>query len=222
MSLKNWILYTLLMLSIALNAGCGGETVVTKVTPTEYPGTRPNSGVIFSLPRTVVTVEVPLTKVASSPGIFARWTPFFYPELSSDAFVIEQKTVFKVGMAKFDTRGQTDPENVYIAHIKAKQFETKTLLLEFNEDGIIARTDASSKDDTIDVVTSGIKTAAAIVAPLIGGVGSLPSTLGNSSLLDRVSSGTKSMRNEEENRETTPEPSECEKKMATARAARER
>jgi hypothetical protein len=225
MSLKNRILYAVITLSISLNTGCGGETVVTKIVPTEYPGTQPNHGVIFSLPQTVVSAEVPLTRVASDPGIFASWTPFFYPELTPDDFITEQKSVFKVGLAKFDTRGQTDPDNVYIAHFKAKQFETKTLLLEFNEDGIIARTDASSKDDTIDVVTSGIKIGASIVAPLIGGIGAVPSTVGtNLNDLDvrLLSNRVQLMRDQLDQSETTLEKSDCEQKLIAAREARER
>ena len=164
MSRPKLTFYALMLVAIALTASCGGETVVTKVKLDAPAGSQPNEGVLFSLPETVVMAEVPLTKVASSPGKFSNWTPFFFPELTTDEFTTEEKTVFKVGLATFSTRGQTDPKNVYIAHIKAKQFETKTLLLEFNEDGIVARTEASSKDDSIDVVTSGIKTVAAAEA----------------------------------------------------------
>lgn len=185
MSLKKLILFGLIAMTI-ITIACGGETLVTKVN-TSNPGTQRGDGVLFSLPKTVVVAEVPLTKIASSPGSFAAWTEFFYPEMTADDFVTEQKTVFKVGAATFNTRGQTDPEQVYIAHIKSKLFETKTLLLEFNEDGIVARTEASSKDDTIDIVTSGIKTTASIVAPLLRGGGtSLPPDSDIARFEDRV------------------------------------
>jgi len=183
MSRQKFTFYALMLVAIALTASCGGETVVTKVKLDAPPGTQPNEGVLFSLPETVVMAEVPLTKVASSPGKFSKWTPFFFPELTTDEFTTEEKTVFKVGLATFSTRGQTDPKNVYIAHIKAKQFETKTLLLEFNEDGIVARTEASSKDESIDVITSTAKTVASIVAPLLPGGGAL-------SLITSLLSGT--------------------------------
>lgn len=159
---------------VAFATACQTETLVTKVDPNK-PGTQRTDGVLFSLPETVVVAEVPLTKTESSPGVFHDWTEFFYPELTSDDYATEEKTSFKVGTPMFSTRGQTDPNNVYIAHIKAKQFETKTLLLELNEDGIIVREEASSKDETIDIITSGIKTAASIVAPLLPiGAGAAP------------------------------------------------
>lgn len=211
MSRKKLVLYTLITFAIALTAGCGGETVVTKVKLDAPPGTQPNEGVLFSLPETVVMAEVPLTKVSSSPGQFSNWTPFFFPELTTDEFTTEEKTVFKVGLATFSTRGQTDPKNVYIAHIKAKQFETKTLLLEFNEDGIVARTDASSKDDTIDVVTSGIKTVASIVAPLIRGGAGIPfSGTSSNKAIDSFPDGGEAV---------APEDLNCEEKLAKARQA---
>lgn len=151
---------------VTFATACKTETLVTKVDPTK-PETQRTDGVLFSLPETVIIAEVPLTKVASSPGVFSSWTEFFYPELTTDNFVTEEKTAFKIGTPTFSTRGQTDPNHVYIAHIKAKQFETKSLLVELSEDGIIVREEASSKDESIDIITSGIKTAASIVAPLL-------------------------------------------------------
>ncbi|HEY4426272.1 MAG TPA: DUF4831 family protein [Pyrinomonadaceae bacterium] len=212
MSCKELVLYTLITFAIAMTAGCGGETVVTRVDLEAKPGSQANEGVLFSLPETVVMAEVPLTKVSSSPGIYSNWTPFFYPELTSDNFTTEQKTVFKVGLATFTTRGQADPNNVYVAHIKAKQFETKALLLEFNEDGIVARTEASSKDDSIDVVTSGIKTVASIVAPLIRGGAGIPFSDNNS---------FKGIDNLPDRSEAVAPDLNCEEKLAKARQASE-
>ena len=210
MSRQKFTFYALMLVAIALTASCGGETVVTKVKLDAPPGTQPNEGVLFSLPETVVMAEVPLTKVASSPGKFSKWTPFFFPELTTDEFTTEEKTVFKVGLATFSTRGQTDPKNVYIAHIKAKQFETKTLLLEFNEDGIVARTEASSKDESIDVITSTAKTVASIVAPLLPGGGAL--SLNNQS----------SFRNILATEGAPAEEPDCEEILAKARQAADR
>ncbi len=151
---------------LVLFSACGSKTLVTKVNPSEA-GKQSGDGVLFSLPETLVVADVPVSRVSSSPGMFYRWTEFFYPELSSGGYIAEEGTRFKLGAPTFTTRGQTDPDNIYMAHIKARKFETKTLLLEFNDDGIIARTEASSKDESIDIITSGLKTAASIVAPLL-------------------------------------------------------
>ncbi|HEV7397599.1 MAG TPA: DUF4831 family protein [Pyrinomonadaceae bacterium] len=177
MSATKTLLICTLCFVVTLSSACKTETLVTKVDPNN-PGTQRTDGVLFSLPETVVVAEVPLTKTASSPGVFSEWTTFFYPELTSDNYTTEEKTSFKVGEPTFTTRGQTDPNNVYMAHIKAKQFETKTLLVEFNDDGIIARVEASSKDESIDIVTSGLKTVASIAAPLLH-VGSPGAPLNN-------------------------------------------
>jgi hypothetical protein len=166
MFVRKPLLVYLLIVAVLLSTACESEVLVTKVDPTK-PGTQRTNGVLFSLPRTVVIAEIPLTKTSLSPGNFARWTPFFYPELTTDDFVTEEKTTFKIGAPTFTTRGQTDPNQVYIAHIKAKLFETKTLLLEMSEDGIVARAEATSKDDTIDIITSSIKTATSFIAPLL-------------------------------------------------------
>ncbi|MDQ3666549.1 MAG: DUF4831 family protein [Acidobacteriota bacterium] len=166
MSLKNHLLVCAISIAAVFSIACDSEILVTKVDPTK-PGSQRTDGVLFSLPETVVVADVPMTKVSSSPGIFYKWTEFFYPELTTDDFISEPKTAFKIGAPTFTTRGQTDPNNVYIAHIKSKKFETKTLLLEMTEDGIVARTEATAKDETIDIVTSSLKTAASIAAPLL-------------------------------------------------------
>lgn len=168
MSAKTLLLTCSITFIVAFATACENETLVTKIDPNN-PGSQRTDGVLFSLPETVVIAEVPLSKVDSTPGLFSKWTGFFYPELTPNDYITEEKTTFKVGAPTFTTRGQTDPKNVYLAHIKAKRFETKTLLLEMNEDGIIVREEASSKDETIDIVTSGLKTAASIVAPLLPG-----------------------------------------------------
>jgi hypothetical protein len=155
----------LVFIIVVLSSACETETLVTKVDKTNT-GQRAD-GVLFSLPETLVVAEVPVSRISSSPGAFHEWTEFFYPELTSDDYITEENSKFKIGAPTFTTRGQTDPDNVYMAHIKAKQFETKTLLLEFNDDGIIARTETSSKDESIDIITSGLKTAATIAAPLL-------------------------------------------------------
>lgn len=162
---KPFLVY-LIVVAVLLSTACKSEVLVTKVDPSN-PGAQRTSGILFSLPQTVVIAEIPLTKTNLSPGNFARWTPFFYPELTSDDFVTEPRTTFKIGVPIFTTRGQTDPKEVYIAHIKAKAFETKTLLLEMTEDGIVARAEATSKDETIDIITSSIKTASSFIAPLL-------------------------------------------------------
>jgi hypothetical protein len=184
MSAKKLFPVYLMSLIAVFATACQTETLVTKVDP-NTPSSQRTDGVLFSLPETVVVAEVPLTKTDYKPGIFSDWTEFFYPDLTADDYVTEEKSAFKVGAPTFSTRGQTDPKNVYIAHIKAKQFETKTMLLEFNEDGIIAHADVSSKDETIDIITSGVKTAASIVGPLLP-IGAGGAAVGGNPSINRV------------------------------------
>ena len=68
---------------------------------------------------------------------------------------------------KFSTRGEPDPEQTFMVNIRGGRFETKTLMLEVTEDGIIAKAEAESKNEAIDFVTAGLKTAVSIAAPII-------------------------------------------------------
>lgn len=169
----------LILLVAASSFGCfESKTVVTRVKPhvAGQPRSKMN-GVMFALPRTVVKVDVPVLRERLSPGQFYALSPFFFPgerfikaaplptpipAPSDDAGV-----VFSLDEPKFGVRGKPDPEETFMVSIRGGRFETKTLLLDVTEDGIIAKAEAESKDETIDFVTQGLQSVATIAAPLL-------------------------------------------------------
>jgi hypothetical protein len=141
------------------------------------------NGVLFALPRTVVKVDLPVTREVKKAGQFSKLSPFFF---SGEPFVASKNddikpTDLEPGLGKtpkegkyyglddpkFSTRGEPDPEQTFMVNIRGGRFETKTLMLEVTEDGIIAKAEAESKNEAIDFVTAGLKTAVSIAAPII-------------------------------------------------------
>lgn len=170
----------LVLLAASVSSGCfESKTVVTRVRP-HTGGRRPKmNGVMFALPRTVVKVDVPVNRERRTPGQFYALSPFFFPgerfikpaapALPAHAFTTADPAGlnYSLGDAKFGARGKPDPEETFMVSIRGGRFETKTLLLDVTEDGIIAKAEAESKDETIDFVTGGLKSIATIAAPLL-------------------------------------------------------
>lgn len=179
---------TFLLLILApsslLTAACfEGKTVVTRVRPHAPGAAQPRmNGVLFALPRTVVKVDLPVIQEIKKAGQFAKLSPFFFP---GESFVAgKQDTILpttlepKLGKTKkegayyglddpkFSTRGEPDPEQTFMVNIRGGKFETKTLMLELTEDGIIAKAEAESKNEAIDIFTEGLKSVVEIAAPL--------------------------------------------------------
>lgn len=167
-----------------LNSACfEGKTVVTRVQPPVPGAPRPKlNGVFFALPRTVVKVDLPVIREVKKAGQFSKLSPFFF---SGEPFVAAQKDdiketdlepnltktpkegkYFGLDDPKFSTRGEPDPDQTFMVNIRGGKFETKTLMLEVTEDGIIAKAEAESKNEAIDFLTEGLKTAVSIAAPV--------------------------------------------------------
>jgi hypothetical protein len=170
-----------LLVAAFATSGCfESKTVVTRVSKHASGRPRPKmNGVLFALPRTIVKADIPVIRERRSPGQFYALSPFFFPgekfiEAAAPALPAHAFTPsdadglnFSLDDATFGSRGKPDPDETFMVSIRGGRFETKTLLLEVTEDGIVAKAEAESKDETIDFVTSGLKAVTTIAAPLL-------------------------------------------------------
>lgn len=180
MRTKQTALALLVLLAASASSGCfESKTVVTRVRP-HGGGARPKlNGVMFALPRTVVKVDVPVIRERRTAGQFFALSPFFFPgerfiepsapPLPAHAFTPADPAGLNYSLddPKFGSRGKPDPDETFMVNIRAGRFETKTLLLDVTEDGIVAKAEAESTDETIDFVTGGLRSVATIAAPLL-------------------------------------------------------
>ena len=173
--LHNMLVVALLVAGL-LCAGCfKSKNVVKKIPPGDGTLTELN-GVTYFLPRTVVQVRVPFKKKDKSPGEFSRYAPCFFSKEVAAGRVKVKSTAFSTGQPTFSSRGERDPEERYIAKIKGGFFENKTMLLEFNPDGVITKGEASSTNTAIDVAIKAARTAVSIGATAFRGPASAAPT----------------------------------------------
>jgi hypothetical protein len=155
-----------LILAVLICTGCpDSKTVVTKVHSLGDEEKRPPlNGVFYALPRTAIKVDIPLVRKDLEPGQFAKFTPVFFPD---EDYIEKKATKFSIGKPVFATQGEPDPDEIYLVQTLGGRFETKTLLLDYNDAGVLTKADSKSEDQTLEFTTGTIKTVASIVAPLL-------------------------------------------------------
>lgn len=146
-------------------AGCFESKVITsKVNPPSNPSRAEKmNGVFYALPRTVIKADVPVVKTVKKKAEFAEFAPCFFP---GEDFVKEDATTFgvKADDVKFDTTFIPDSGEVYMIKTTGGMFETRNLELALTESGVFVKGSADVTNETIDLVTGGIKTGVGLLA----------------------------------------------------------
>lgn len=130
-------------------------------------------GVFYSLPRTVVTAEVPVKRTDEKRGVLEKFTPCFYPPDIADGRVKEDGTSFAVEDPTVAFRVEPDPDEHFIVSVKGGYFENKSLLMEYAPGGILKKGEASSENQALDFTIQAAKSATSILAG-IAGIPSVP------------------------------------------------
>ena len=125
-------------------------------------------GIYYALPRTVITVELPIIQTTYTAGRYAQ----FSEEMLGMKAESENNVSYKLGTPVLGTRTESDPNEVFLVKIAGNPLETRTLMLELSEDGRLASAQSDVENKMVDFVISTIKTTASIAAKAImaGGV----------------------------------------------------
>src|SRR5579859_2705267 len=75
--MRHSISSTALLFSVLCVAGCASKTIVRKI----EPGKGVN-GIVYALPKTVVTATVTVQSISDTPGAYNGYTPCFFPDLT--------------------------------------------------------------------------------------------------------------------------------------------
>lgn len=123
-------------------------------------------GVYYALPKTAITVEVPIKQTIFLPGRFAAYAP----ELLGVQAKTAKTRTFAVGEpVTLGVRIEADPDEVYVVQVKSKNpFQTRALEMHLSELGNLTKGKAVTEDTTADFVVATVKTAASIAAKAIG------------------------------------------------------
>lgn len=154
--------------STTLLCGCVGKTIVR---PVSEAGHAPAlNGIVYALPRTIVSPTVTLEMTTDRPGIYVGYVPCFFPEANPLSDVIYQRSAtLRVTGVTFASRGVPDPNHVYVIDPSAGWFNKKTLDAQLTDAGLLSTSDVETTNEAAQFAISSIKTAATVVGSAISG-----------------------------------------------------
>lgn len=157
-----------LICAVALTlSSCATKYEVFKVDDTTTDSTK---GVIYSLPKTVVSVEIPIKKTAFKPGVFAK----FSDELLGVNAKTSNEVKFTLGAPVISSRAIADPDQTYILKLKGSWYENREIAVQLNQLGVMTGAQTSVENKGPDLAVNIIKTTTDIVArsvlPLPSGI----------------------------------------------------
>lgn len=164
---KTKLLFLTAFLMSAAMLGCKSKTVVRKIPTEANKSIKSFNGVPYRLPRTVVSVTVPVKLTQTKPGPYVQFAPCFFPNDLGDLVTAKSREI-EVQTPTFDSFGEPDPKENYMVSIKGGFFENKSLLMEFSPRGVLKKGEATSEDKSLEFTLKAIQTATAIGGSIIG------------------------------------------------------
>jgi hypothetical protein len=137
-------------------AGC---SVRHRVYPVDASLPKNVRGVLYSLPETMITVEVPVTRTVVAKT--ALW------EGARELLGLSESEIgvfYKVGTPKVGTRSRPDPDARFIVEIAGGTFEERSLQLELTEAGLLTTADSKAEDKSVDFAVKTLEIAAGLAA----------------------------------------------------------
>lgn len=172
---KPKVLMMVVIVAALQPAGCfKSKTEVTRVPKNSNEAEMKDlKGVFYSLPRTVVTADVPVKRTSEKPGVLEKFTPCFYPPDIADERVMEESTSFGIEEPTVAFRVEPDPDQHFVVSVKGGYFENKSLLMEYAPGGILKKGEASSENQALDFTIQAAKSTTKILTG-IAGIPSVP------------------------------------------------
>ncbi len=174
-AVNSYIFFSVLFCALFLTGCPNSKTKVTKISTPSSGKSRKLNGVFYALPQNVVTVAVPVVKTLKTPGKYVVFTPFFFPD---EDFIGGKSVKFEIKDPVFNSFGEPDPAEIYLVDAQSNNLlQTKSLSIDLSTAGVLGNAKAETKDDTLPVATSLIKSAVGITSSVLlrGPIGPLAS-----------------------------------------------
>ncbi|MDJ0838121.1 MAG: DUF4831 family protein [Acidobacteriota bacterium] len=148
-----------LVLWILLFSGCATTHRVYRSTeaPPEV------NGVYYSLPRTVMSVTVPVTQTIIIPGRYSSYAA----EYLGQKVPQEKSRSYKVGVPVIGVRAEADPNHVYLVKINGGPLEQRQLELALNDHGLLTNAKTAVENKAVDFTINTVTGLANIAAKTI-------------------------------------------------------
>jgi hypothetical protein len=148
--------------------------VTVHVPATSLDSKLPADGIFYALPRTVVSIDVPIDLTESKPGAYADYAPIFFPERKA---VKTAEKKLSVKLAKFSTFGEPDPSAVYYVKVVGGAAVDWSRTFQLNEDGTITSGKEQADNQISDIVLGTLSAAAGLAAKGIGAAAPCPAAI---------------------------------------------
>lgn len=153
----------LALVAVFLLTHCSAKIVSTKLA--EAPPDSELKGVVYTLPRTVLKVTLPVTLTVTGKAPYGEFRRLFLP--ATDA--LKEGRGLALKQATFSTFGEADPNHIYVAQVRNKRALDQSMTFLFTEDGAVTGMKATVTDTTSDVIVSAIGTAVSLYPGFAGG-----------------------------------------------------
>lgn len=167
---------------VVMLTGCA-KIVTQKVSEIKLPA--PMDGIFYALPRTVVSVEIPIEKTKGVPGQYADFLELLFPPVfESHAYVPSSNLVtagtcivnnefvcaadpsgaFALKKPVFSSSGEPDPLEIYYFKIPERLPVNRSALFTLTESGVLQSAKAQAEDTTLDIALTAVSTITGLAA----------------------------------------------------------
>ena len=144
---KHWILNFLLTILIFLLSGCTGFNVIHISDDSEAAK---KDGVVYSLPRTFVSIEVSITETEKIKGPYAMYASKY---LGLKNVRMSSSRTYEISDIQISTYSEPDPNEFYYVELGNKYFKkNKEIILQLSESGLIRNINDESESKSEEIL----------------------------------------------------------------------
>ena len=129
-------------------------------------------GVFYSLPKTVIRIEIPIISTNKKPGPLFVNKDWFYKKatnvgLEMNDITKEKSTTFSIGKATVSTISMPDENNTFFVKFDSKAFEDLNLTMKLSKTGLLESAKSDSTNRVLDIGVKVFESAASIAGKFI-------------------------------------------------------
>lgn len=130
-------------------------------------GTDSKNGVYYSLPKAVLTLEIPVTKITWSKGKYFDTEPEI-TELRKDGVTSLTKagkkeiTFYEIGDISMSSYPVPDMNKLYFAKVNRNLFKNRKLTFVMNDLAVLQSAEQTNEDKTFDIITQIVSSVASV------------------------------------------------------------
>jgi len=136
-------------------------------------------GVFYSLPKTVIRIEIPIIATSKKPGSLFANKEWFYEKaatvgLERNDITKEESTTYSIGKATVSTISMPDENNTFFVKFDSKVFEDLSLTMNLSKAGLLESAKSDSTNRALDIGVKVFESVASIAGKFISLGGKAP------------------------------------------------